>query len=112
MPDREERPGVVAEALADQPGGKSQSSIEGSAHNGTTDAAGREDVSPQTRKGGIIRVTSSREVDCACCDCDLVVKNTGAAASHARSTRHTIVCTYATTFAFSSTETIMRRAAS
>ena len=61
----------------------------------------------EIRKGRVLRVTTSRTVSCACADCDLITDNTGAAASHARSARHRVDCTYATTFALVPVETVV-----
>ena len=51
------------------------------------------------KKGNIRRDVTRREV-IAACQCGRLFDNTGAAWSHARSSRHVVYCTYAVAFAF------------
>ncbi len=63
-------------------------------------------VEVEVRKGNLIRLTHNRSVVCVCIDCGFCVGNTGAAASHARSTRHRVDVSYSTSFAFVAAETL------
>lgn len=54
----------------------------------------------ERRRGGIVRVTTGRVVECTCDGCDLRFDNTGAAASHARSSLHVVQVFYACRFRF------------
>ena len=51
-------------------------------------------VESEQRAGDITRLTYSRSVEARCLDCELTTDNAGAAASHARSARHTVIASY------------------
>lgn len=54
----------------------------------------------EQRSGRVARVTTSRVVLADCDDCEMSFTNTGAAASHARSSRHLVLCQYAAAFSY------------
>jgi|SRR5664279_4225086 len=60
----------------------------------------------ELRKGGIVRVTTDRDVECACSDCGAVFASTGCGASHARAARHRVEVSYSSRFVFIPAETI------
>lgn len=65
---------------------------------------GQGEVEP--RAGQLVRVTFERSASGTCTTCGCTFPSTGAAASHARSSRHAVACTYSTRFAFVPTETL------
>ncbi len=62
------------------------------------------DLPAQLRAGNVRRVNLARDVDCRCLDCPADFTTTGAAASHARSARHTVEVDYRVAFAFEPAE--------
>lgn len=60
----------------------------------------------EPRAGGVIRATFEREASGTCLVCGSTFVSTGAAASHARATRHTVQCRYATRFSFIAVESL------
>jgi hypothetical protein len=54
----------------------------------------------EDRKGDVLRIVTSRHVDAICRDCPRTFGHTGAAASHARASRHRIRVHYTTEFEF------------
>lgn len=52
------------------------------------------------RQGDLIRVTTGVAVDARCQTCGRVLTNAGAAASHARASRHVVACEYRSSFVY------------
>lgn len=66
--------------------------------------AGETEVEPRT--GDVVRVVLARSVTARCRDCDRGFPSTGAAASHARGSRHRVDCDYGTSFVFLPVESV------
>jgi|GEM_PF-1471286 len=64
----------------------------------TSTVARGTDTAP--RAGDTVRVTWARQVRGACLACDAEFRNSGTAASHARSARHAVHVEYASSFAY------------
>jgi hypothetical protein len=52
----------------------------------------------ERRAGGTSRITYERQLDARCSECPADFDNAGAAASHVRSARHTVIASYASRF--------------
>jgi hypothetical protein len=60
----------------------------------------------EARKGSLVRVVTRRDVAAVCEHCGRAFGNTGAAASHARTSRHRVSVDYSTQFAFVPSEQV------
>lgn len=60
----------------------------------------------EPRAGQLVRVTFERCASGECLVCGATFTATGPAASHARSARHTVQCSYSTRFAFIAVESL------